>query len=202
LAADQRLKRTVVFALYPGHMSGAVGITNARAWIRKHSDLTRKAVAAVSIEHLGASEWIDDPVRGYSASGENEIYAVWTTQGPMLSSIAKPALVASGLQRHGLLKPPVQITPGAVFHWLGIPHLSGIAGPTYLMTVSPNGEMDKFDGQLAARQIGFYADAIRRLDTADAEGLRTGDPSLGNDQGSAQDQAYRDTSATAPCLPA
>jgi hypothetical protein len=202
LPADERLERTLVFAMYPGHMSGQVGIQNARGWIQEHPDLFGKAVAAVSVEHLGAREWIDDPVSGYHSTGENEMYAMWTTQGPILSTIAKPALVASRLQRHALLKPPTQITPGAVFHWLGVPHVSGIAGPTYLMTVSPNGEMDKFDGQLAARQIGFYADVIRRLDTADAAVLRTGDPTLGKDDGSAAERAYHDNSVTLPCRPA
>ena len=202
LPARRRLKRTLVFALYPGHMSGQVGIQNARGWIEQHPDYVRDAVAAVSIEHLGAREWIDDPVRGYRSTGENEMYAVWTTQGPMLTTIAKPALVSSRLQRHALLKPPTQITPGAVFHWLGVPHVSGIAGPTYLTTVSPNGEMDKFDEQLAARQVGFYADVIRRLDSVDAAALRTGDPTLGEDEGSADEKAYHDVSATLPCLPA
>ena len=39
--------------------------------------------------------------------------------------------------------------------------------------------MDKFDERLAARQIDFYADVIRRLDTVTAADLRAGDPSLG-----------------------
>ncbi len=195
LPSPQRLQRTLVFALYPGHMSGRVGIEDPRGWILKHDDLVERAVGAVSIEHLGATEWVDDD-HGYRPTGEHEIYGIWTTQGEMYEHIALPALVESGLQRHALLKPPVQITPGRAFHWLGVPHVSGIAGPAYLLTVSENGEMDKFDAALASRQIGFYADVVRRLDSADLAALAGGDTTLGEDGGADEDRAYRDTSAT------
>ena len=76
-----------------------------------------------------------------------------------------------------------QVTPGRAFHWLGVPHVSGIAGPTYLLKVTDNGAMDKFDADLASRQIGFYADVVRRLDRADRTALYQGDPTLGQDGG-------------------
>jgi hypothetical protein len=178
LPSTQRLQRTLVFALYPGHMSGRVGIEDPRGWILKHDELVERAVAAVNIEHLGATEWGDDD-QGYRPTGEHEIYGIWTTQGEMYEQIALPAVIESGLQRHALLKPPVQITPGRAFHWLGVPHVSGIAGPTYLLTVSENGEMDKFDATLASRQIGFYADVVRRLDTAEQSCARRRRPDVG-----------------------
>ena len=197
LPPAQRLQRTLVFAFYPGHMSGRVGIQDPRGWILKHPELVDRAVAAVSIEHLGATEWVDDEL-GYRATGENEIYGIWTTQGATFEQVALPALVESGLQRHSLLKPPVQITPGRAFHWLGVPHVSGIAGPTYLLNVTETGEMDKLDPDLAARQIGFYADVVRRLDTIDRAALTGNDPTLGQDGGDDEEQTYRDVSTTVP----
>jgi hypothetical protein len=77
-----------------------------------------------------------------------------------------------------------------------VPHVSGIAGPTYLLKVTDNGEMDKFDAELASRQIGFYADVVRRLDSADRTALYRGDPTLGQDGGAEEDREYRDPSAT------
>jgi hypothetical protein len=195
LPDPERLHRTLVFALYPGHMSGRVGIEDPRGWILKHPQLVENAVGAVSIEHLGATEWVDDD-HGFRPTGEIEIYGIWTTQGAMCEQVALPALVESGLQRHALLKPPVQVTPGRAFHWLGVPHVSGIAGPTYLLKVTDNGEMDKFDAELASRQIGFYADVVRRLDRADRTALHRGDPTLGQDGGAEEDREYRDPSAT------
>jgi hypothetical protein len=88
----------------------------------------------------------------------------------------------------------VQITPGRAFHWLGVPHVSGIAGPTYLLTVSDNGEMDKFDADPAPQQIDFYADVVRRLDTADRAALYSGDPTLGQDGGHDEKRNYHDPS--------
>jgi hypothetical protein len=195
LPAAERLRRTIVFAAWPGHMSGVDGIEDASCWIAAHPDLCERAVAAVTMEHLGAGEWVETE-GGFHATGENELYAVWTTQGPM-KHLAQPALVDADLQRHALMKPPIQITPGRPFHEFGIPHVSGIAGPTYLLVVSENGEMDKFDEQLASRQIAFYADVVRRIDGASATDLRTGDPTLG-----ANPPTYRDRSRPVDCRPA
>jgi hypothetical protein len=195
LPATERLRRTLVFAAWPGHMSGVDGIEDASCWIAAHPDLCERAVAAVTMEHLGAMEWVETE-GSYHSTGENELYAVWTTQGPM-RNLAQPALVDADLQRHALMKPPVQITQGRPFHEFGIPHVSGIAGPGYLLVVSENGEMDKFDEQLASRQIAFYADVVRRIDAASATDLRTGDPTLG-----ANPPTYRDRSRPVDCGPA
>jgi hypothetical protein len=178
LPPDQRLGRTLVFASWPGHMSGEEGIEDASCWIAAHPDLSARAAAAVTIEHLGATEWVETSDSAYSPTGENELYAIWTTEG-RAAELATAALVDANLHRHAVLKPARQITPGAPFHDSGIPHVSGIAGPPYLLVVSEGGEMDKFDEQLAARQIGFYADVIRRLDAVPVADLRGRDPSLG-----------------------
>jgi hypothetical protein len=57
--------------------------------------------------------------------------------------------------------------------------VSGIAGPSYLLVVSEDGEMAKFDQHLAARQVAFYADVIRRLDAIALADMRGVDPTLG-----------------------
>jgi len=57
--------------------------------------------------------------------------------------------------------------------------------------------MDKFDDDLASRQIAFYADVVQRIDAASAEDLRTGDPTLGADP-----PTYRDQSQPVDCGPA
>jgi hypothetical protein len=88
------------------------------------------------------------------------------------------------------------ITVGGVFHEVGVPHVGGIAGHTYLLVVSENGEMDKLDADLAVRQTAFYADVIRRLAAADASALRTGDPTLGTSP-----LPTEDASTTVQCGP-
>ncbi len=177
LPPGERLDRTLVFASWPGHMSGVGGLEDASGWIAAHRDLCARAAGAVTVEHLGASEWVEGP-DGYQATGEPEPYALWATEGPFAEE-AQTALVEADLPRHGVLRPPVQITPGAPFHHHGVPHVSGIAGPTYLLVVSSSGEMEKLDAPLATRQVAFYADLLRRLDRVPASAARAKDPTLG-----------------------
>lgn len=77
----ERLTRTLVVASWPGHMSGEEGIEDASCWIAAHPDLCARAAAAVTIEHLGATQWVEDPEGSYHPTGQPELYGVWATQG-------------------------------------------------------------------------------------------------------------------------
>jgi hypothetical protein len=176
LPAHQRLERTLVFALWPGHM--VADLPQTQGWIDTHPDLVKRAAAALSIEHLGCTEWVDDLVGGYHGTGQAEMFGIWTTQGKMFS-LTRDTVRAHGIPRAALLRPPVQFGVGAAFQSTGVPQIGAIAGPEYLLIMSPNGELDKLDERLAARQIGWVADLARRLDTVPAAALRQGDPTLG-----------------------
>ncbi|MCW2990822.1 MAG: hypothetical protein JWM73_1416, partial [Solirubrobacterales bacterium] len=176
LPAGKRLKRTLVFANWPGHMSN--DLPQVDGWIEAHRDLVDRAAAALTIEHLGCSEWSDTADRGYHATGRAELFAVWTTQGPMFEH-TRDAVVAHDLPRTALMRPPAQFGVGSAFQGQGVPQIGAIAGPEYLLTISDDGELDKLDEALAARQIAWVADLATRLDGVDAATLRTGDPTLG-----------------------
>jgi hypothetical protein len=178
LPPGQRLKRTLVFALWSAHMTDNTIHPQADGWIAAHPDLVKRAVASVTIEHLGCTEWVDDPLRGYYGTGQNEVYGIWTTQGPTFD-LAKNGVVKHNLARHLLLRGPVEFTVGAIFQQIGVPMVGGIAGPEYLLVISKSGEIEKLNFGLAARQIGFYADMVRAFDAADPAALRAGDPTLG-----------------------
>jgi hypothetical protein len=90
------------------------------------------------------------------------------------------ATVAHDLPRTALLRPPVQFGVGGPFHAAAIPELSAIAGPEYLLTISGNGEIDKLDEKLMARQIAWLATIATDLDKVDAASLKAGDPTLGS----------------------
>lgn len=180
LRGKAKPKRTLVFVAWPGHMANVSNRPDDRntlpeqfGWITAHRDLFDRTVAAVTIEHLGARRWSDDPVKGYHDTGDSDFYAIWTTLGAM-QDLCKGALRKSDLQRHALLRPPIQVTPGVGWHHRGIPHVAGISCPKYLVRVSENGDMDKLDANLAARQTGFYADVLKRLDSADPAALKAG----------------------------
>lgn len=180
LRGSRKLKRTLVFIAWPGHMANVSNRPDDRTtlpeqfgWISSHRDLFDRTVAAVTIEHLGATRWSDDPVEGYHSTGMSDFYAIWTTLGAM-QDLCKVALKESDLQRHALLRPPIQVTPGVAWHHRGIPHVAGISAPKYLVRVSENGDIDKLDASLASRQTGFYADVVKSLDSADPAALKAG----------------------------
>jgi hypothetical protein len=175
LPAWRRPRRTLVFATWPGHMT--YDLPQTQGWIDAHPDLVKRAAAALTVEHLGCTEWLDTPDRGYHATGRPEMYGVWTTQGTMFE-LVRDATARHALPRTALLRPPAQFGVGAAFQSSGVPQIGAIAGPEYLVTVSDNGDLDKLDEHLAARQIAWVADVATRVDAVPAATLRRGDPTL------------------------
>src|SRR5204863_2471063 len=117
--------------------------------------------------------------RGYHPTGEAEMFGIWTTQGKMFE-LTRDTVVQHNVPRAALLRPPAQFGVGAAFQSAGVPQIGAIAGPEYLLTVDGvNGDLDKLDEHLAARQIKWLADLTRRLEAVTAEELRQGDPTLG-----------------------
>jgi hypothetical protein len=177
LPQQQRLRRTLVIAMYPAHMTYEypVGVDQ---WLDAHPDLARRAAAGMAIEHLGCTNWVDSSASGYHATGVAEAYGVWTTLGLPLE-IAKAALERYNLQNTSLLHGPLELSIGNGFKPYGIPYVGGIAGPTYLLQVDANSDLDKFDSTMAATQIKFYTQILEGFDKASYEELRKGDPTLG-----------------------
>src|SRR5205823_14001017 len=89
------------------------------------------------------------------------------------------AVVGHDLRPTARLRPPIQFGVDGAFQTAGVPQIGAIARPEYLVTVSRNGDLDKLDARLAARQIAWLADLTRRIDRVPAAELRKGDPSLG-----------------------
>jgi hypothetical protein len=176
LPAGKRLKRTLVFSLWPGHM--AAGMPQLDGVLKKHPDIVRGAAAAITVEHLGCTEWNDTVEQGYHATGEPETMFAWTTQGRMFE-VARDALTRIDLPRTALMRPPVQFGVGGAFQNAGVPQIGFLASPYYLLTDTPEGDLDKLDEKLAAKQIAWVAELLTRLDAEPAAGLATGDPTLG-----------------------
>ncbi len=176
LPPQQRLRRTLVFALWPGHMT--FDLPETQGWIDEHPDLVSRAAAALTVEHLGCTEWNDTLDGGYHATGQPELFGIWTTQGRMFE-IVKASVIKHDIPRAFMMRPPVQFGVGGAFQGAGVPQIGAIAGPEYLVTVSPDGDLDKLDEALAARQIAWLADLAVQLDSVPAAELRAGDPTLG-----------------------
>jgi hypothetical protein len=173
----RRPTRTLVFAAWPGHMSN--DLPQAQGWIDAHRDLVDRAAAALTVEHLGCTEWADTLEQGYHPTGRAELFAIWTSQGKMFD-LTKASVVKHDLPRTALLRPPGQFGVGGPFYQAGLPEIGAIAGPEYLLTISDDGEMGKFDERIAAKQIAFLADLTLAIDPVDRATLRQGDPLLGS----------------------
>lgn len=191
LPKHERLRRTLVFVGWPGHMTGK--LPECAGWLRAHPDLVKRAAAAFTIEHLGAPEWEDIPGKGYGPTGRNE-YMNFATTGGLLNDWVKDGFEKFNLREHGIQAGP-GITTGAVFHKSGVPHVGVIGGPNYLLGVVKNGHMDKLDADLACRQTAMIAELIKRADRASLAQLRT-DKSLGADPVVGPDESVRSV-----CLP-
>ena len=176
LPAAERPERTLVFAAWPGHMSA--DLPQTQGWIDEHQDLVKRAAAAITVEHLGCTEWVDDPDAGYRATGQPEALAAYASYG-QVQQIVGAAAIKNNVPRTAVERPGAQFGVGGQFQAAGVPQVGLIAGPEYLVTISPNGEIDKFDADLAARQIAWIADMIKGLDGVSAEALKQGDPTLG-----------------------
>jgi hypothetical protein len=189
LPESQRLSRTLVFAAWPGHM--AYDLPQTQGWIDAHPNLVDKAAAALTVEHLGCTEWTDTLDGGYHPTGQPEMFGIWTTQGKMFD-LTRDTVVKHEIPRAALLRPPVQFGVGAAFQSSGVPQIGAIAGPEYLVTISPDGDLDKLDEALAARQIAWLADLATQLDTVSAAELRQGDPTLGANNSNGPSTAHEE----------
>jgi hypothetical protein len=177
LSRARRLKRSLVFSAVSGHFAGPA-LPQTRGFIDRHPDLVARAAASVTIEHLGASEWLDD-ARGYHPTGGPDMFVIWHSQtgiaGPVVES-----MVANDLRHSRALRPAgdYMIAVGTAFNESGVPTVSSIVAPNYMVSWADNGHLDKFLPDRAAREVRWAADLITRLDSIPAAQLAAGDSTV------------------------
>lgn len=169
-----RRNRTLVFSLVTGHFGP--GQPQTQGFISDHPDIIKRAAAAVTIEHFGSREWLDDGA-GYHPSGLVELAAIFHSQTPIFRPAIR-AIKANDLRRSELLRPAgaTFFGVGASLHEAGVPSIAFIAGPNYLLALDGvRGHLDKFDARRMARETRFTADLLHRLDAIPAAQLAAGD---------------------------
>jgi hypothetical protein len=169
-------QRTLVFSAFTGHFGP--GLPQAQGFVDNHPDLIKRAAASVTVEHFGATEWLDD-ARGYYPTGQMETGAAWHSQ----TGIAVPlveSLKANGFYRTSALRPigDYMVAVGGPFHRAGVPTISYIAGPNYLVDLDPNNHLDKLDTNWFATELRWFADIIQRLDKLPKALLEAGDSAV------------------------
>ena len=167
-------RRGIAFVAVTGHFAAELKSTNG--WVADHQDLVKRAAAGLCLEHLGCREWIDDPVRGYHASGLYEPTRMFHSQTP-IAAYGAQTVTAAGLDRTAFLRPAGMtfLGEGAALHESGIPTLGFIPAPNYLLSFADHQHLDKVDPAYMRRQIRWAAELIRTLDGVPAAALKAGD---------------------------
>jgi hypothetical protein len=165
-------KRTLVFVMTTGHFAGAY-VPTIRGFIEQHQDVIKKTVAAVTVEHLGCREWLDDASMKYAATGKDEISnAITDSQG--IARLTLESLQGTADRRVAVVKPTPKgrwMGEGGSLSRAGVPTLGYIPAPTYLCMMAPDGCLSRLSKSLFHAQTRALATLINKLDAAPAASL-------------------------------
>ncbi|BCJ93888.1 hypothetical protein acsn021_14570 [Anaerocolumna cellulosilytica] len=182
---QERPERTMVFAFITGHfrLPEFKGTSQATStWMQAHPELWdgkdghRKAVAGITVEHLGSMEWKDNEYGEYLPTGD--IQSEYTYAGnKTMEAIWLKAIQDRRTTRTVFLRGHNKFEFGEsqpLFE-AGIPVIGLIPMPDYLMTDSQNREMDKFDITLMHEQIESLLKAAIIIDNTSTAQLGKAD---------------------------
>jgi hypothetical protein len=174
LPLEQR-RRSLIFVFVTGHFrlpDVAAGRQATSTWLRQHPELWdgqpghRKAVAGMTLEHLGAMEWKDDSThRRYGATGRPELELVFTGNRA-LDRIYRDSLARRRWQRSLTLRPvnDIHLGEGQPLFQVGIPAVALVPIPDYLCAVIPGGGMERLNKDFMYEQIQTFADVLEVVD--------------------------------------
>jgi hypothetical protein len=161
-------------------------------WMLDHPDIYQAATLGVTVEHLGATMWTNDPATGqYVPTGGFEWGTTYTMQRDILSLVnaeqdaylaAVAAVNASGWPDYPVatVQPqptfPLYVGEGSSLYAAGLGTVSLCPAPTYLLQAGDAQQpqlldLDKLDQRLMYGQILAYAQTIGALDAVPASAL-------------------------------
>jgi MYXO-CTERM domain-containing protein len=194
--AGRQRRRDLYFVMVTGHFQLAqfmqtipdqrvvVGNDATSLWMKQNPEIYQKALAGLSIEHLGCTSWTDDANGQYAPTGDCEWGATYTTQklgsaNPTnLEQWAYLAAIRATSQTGAKAGRVVTMLPAPVFFGEGAPLYAGGLGtvslcpvPSYLLQAGSRTHpeklnLDKLDPQLIYGQIQSFARTISTLDAA------------------------------------
>lgn len=173
--------RTIIFVFVTGHFQlPQFGIGNRQAtsrWLQDHFEVwdgknsNKKAVAAVTIEHLGCTEWKDNKEHSnYERTNHIDIEWVYTGNKAM-DDIYMKALEGRNRTRTITLRPRnnIYFGEGQPLFQVNIPTISLVTAPDYLCKASPDGEIERLDIDLMYEQIQTFLKVIIAIDNTQTE---------------------------------
>jgi hypothetical protein len=175
LPRGKRLKRTLVFSAVTGHM--APNMPQTKGFIDAHPDIIARTVAAITLEHLGVSKWLDTLTNGYYEAAPYEPGGAYCSTTEMVVPLIE-SIPEHQINNTAVLRGPVYFGIGGALFEAGIPSIGYLTGPNYLVQIAANGCMDKLNDALFARQVAWFADLLTRYDKMSAQELKTGEPTV------------------------
>jgi hypothetical protein len=129
-------------------------------------------VAAVTVEHLGCREWLDDASMHYKDTGRMEWSVAITPSKPMADRLL--AALQGSRDRAGVVNPAGGgfLGEGSSVSRAGIPTIGYIPQPNYLLAGPSNGCIEKLSADLMHSQIQVFAKLVHQIDAASAVELR------------------------------
>ena len=197
--SQRQHRRDLYFVMVTGHFQlpqfiqkipnprFVVGNDATSRWMNDHPAIYQKAVAGLTIEHLGCQRWTDDANGKYVWTGDYEWGATYTTQrqGSLnLINLEQQAYLNALWTTNNsgaIAYPVVTMLPVPLFFGEGAPLYAGGLGtvslcplPSYLLQAGSRTHpkklnLDKLDKRLIYGQILSFAKTISTLDAAPAE---------------------------------
>ncbi len=163
----------------------------SKSFIAQHDhDWIERCVACLTLEHLGAKEWIVNPQTGvFEPTGKLEVGSMMLVESTPLRREVEAMLRHADLRRHFVqhryIPDPESVRldgsgrklgisytgEGVELARIGIPAMNYATGPTYLLSGTQTS--DKHDYELFSRQVDAFAWLIDRCMTAPASALRS-----------------------------
>lgn len=166
-----RLPRTIMVLMTSGHFAGGVG---ALAFIKRHrNDLVKRATAALTLEHLGALEYLPRSDGSVGPTGRPELGGIFTPDKAPLIDTSYRALEHARAAPAIVLRPFVPAPtseqktgwPGeGTYLWTegSIPDANYITGPLYLLNAGMR-TMDKIDMKRMRRESIAFTEQLLAL---------------------------------------
>ncbi|KGR98487.1 hypothetical protein X948_4104 [Burkholderia pseudomallei MSHR5608] len=182
------LPRTVMILLSSGHFAGGVG---AEDFIARHArdGLVARIACVVTIEHLGAQEWLPSEQGALAPTGRAEPTALFMPAVPALVDAAD-ALVRRANAAPAFVMPPLNpngdgsandaLWPGEGQYFWGrarVPTINLITGPTYLLNYGVS-TAEKIDYARLRRDIAATTQTLLDLSRVPFDALRAVPPRM------------------------
>jgi len=163
----EKRQKTYIFFTSTGHFAHGYhhGSTD---WMNEHPDYLKKAIACVTIEHLGANEWLDTG-HEYKPTGRYQRSDFYLPSAPMQKVFNQAAQDGKFGRTTAIVNRFYWPGEGLQFSAAGIPCIAYMVVPNYLMTAPKGGEVHRLSKERLYSEFQIFARCLEQLDNMSRE---------------------------------